>query len=136
TIASPTIQESERLQGVVRNMLARNHHFSPDDMRAVSVSNNVVQFQRLSRMFDMIQGFVWLVGIGTVFAGIISVSNIMLISVKERTVEIGIRKALGATPRAILAKVLSEGLLLTIVSGYIGLLLASAVDAALNHYLS
>lgn len=135
TVKSATVEQTERLQQLTRHTLARNHRFSPDDMRAVSVSNNIVQFQRLSRMFDMIQGFVWLVGIGTVFAGIISVSNIMLISVKERTIELGIRKAMGATPRAILSMVLSEGLLLTVVSGYLGLLAAAGVVALLNHYL-
>lgn len=135
TIKDATIEQSERIQTVVREMLADNHHFSPGDMRAVSISNNIVQFERLSRMFDMIQGFVWLVGIGAVLAGIISVSNIMLISVKERTVEIGIRKALGASPRAILSMVLSEGLVITIVSGYLGLLAAAGLVAALNRYV-
>lgn len=135
TIKNATIEQSESIQSMIREMLSQNHRFSPSDMRAVAVTNNIVQFARLVRMFDMIQGFVWLVGIGTMFAGIISVSNIMLISVKERTMEIGIRKALGATPRAILSMVLSEGLVLTLVSGYLGLLAAAGVVAALNHYV-
>jgi putative ABC transport system permease protein len=105
-----------------RVVLAQNHAFALEDRRALRVSNNLEQFTRLTGVFRWIRVFVWVVGIGTLLAGMVGISNIMLISVAERTREIGIRKALGATPGSIIRMVLGEALVLTGVSGYAGLL--------------
>jgi putative ABC transport system permease protein len=104
-----------------RLILAKNHGFSPDDRRALRMGNNLEQFTRITGVFRWISIFVWIVGVGTLLAGIVGIGNIMLISVAERTKEIGIRKALGATPGAIIRMVLGEALVLTGVSGYAGL---------------
>ena len=85
------------------------------------VGNNLEQFTRLTQVFRWISVFVWVVGVGTLLAGIIGIGNIMLISVAERTKEIGIRKALGATPGSIIRMVLGEAVTLTAASGYLGL---------------
>jgi putative ABC transport system permease protein len=82
---------------------------------------------RINRVLGWISLFVWFVGLGTVVAGVVAVSNIMLISVRERTREFGIRKALGATPGSIVSMVLKEAVVLTAVSGYVGLVLGVAL---------
>ena len=135
TVGNASVEESKRMERAAVELLAQRHAFDSDDPRALFLNNNLERFARVVRMFDFIEAFVWLVGIGTVFAGMISVSNIMLISVKERTLEIGIRKALGATPRAILTMILWEGLLITLVSGYVGLVAGAAVVEAVNVYV-
>lgn len=121
TTGAASVSESKAMATATRRLLAKRHHFNPDDRRAVRVSNNLARFQKLMEIFDWIGTFVWVVGIGTLFAGIVGVSNIMIISVQERTLEIGIRKALGATPRSIVAMILTEALVLTSVAGYTGL---------------
>jgi putative ABC transport system permease protein len=85
------------------------------------VFNNQAVYERFRRLFTGIRTFVWLIGLGTIFAGVVGVSNIMLISVQERTREIGLRKAVGAQPRSIIAMILQEALAITLVSGYLGL---------------
>jgi putative ABC transport system permease protein len=101
--------------------MARIHGFSPQDKFAVHVRNNQEIQERFSSLFAGIRAFIWVIGLGTIVAGVVGVSNIMLISVKERTREIGIRKAIGAAPASIVGMILEEALLLTIVSGYLGL---------------
>ena len=121
TVGDASVEQSQAMADKARAVLARNHGFSPDDRRALRMGNNLEQFTRITGVFRWIRIFVWVVGVGTLLAGIVGIGNIMLISVAERTKEIGIRKALGATPASIIRMVLGEALVLTGVSGYAGL---------------
>ncbi|MBR5466039.1 MAG: ABC transporter permease [Bacteroidaceae bacterium] len=111
----------------IRQMIARHHLISPEDEQAISVFNTEVLFGILDSLFKGVTFLSWLVGIGTLLAGAIGVSNIMMVTVKERTVEIGIRRAIGATPRMILTQIISESIVLTAVAGMIGVLFAVSV---------
>lgn len=99
------------------------------------IFNTVEQYQKLLNLFSSIRIFIWVIGIGTIIAGIVGISNIMLISVKDRTREIGIRKALGATPGSIVNLILTEALLITAVSGYIGLVAGVTVVELASAYM-
>jgi putative ABC transport system permease protein len=120
TIATDRVEESKEIEKRVHRLLADRHDVSPDDNRGIRMQNNLENFSRIARVFVWIGGFVWFVSLGTLLAGMIGVSNIMLISVAERTREFGIRKALGATPGNIIRLVLLEGLLISGVAGYAG----------------
>ena len=111
----------------IRQMIARHHLISPEDEQAISVFNTEVLFGILDSLFKGVTFLSWLVGIGTLLAGAIGVSNIMMVTVKERTVEIGIRRAIGATPRMILTQIISESIVLTAVAGMMGILFAVSV---------
>ncbi len=132
TIGDATLAQSQAMEAQTRELLARRHGFSVDDRNALSVSNNLARFERVNNVLRWLDLFVWIVGIGTVLSGVIGVGNIMLISVKERTREIGIRKALGATPGQIVRMVLMEALLVTSVAGYSGLVVATLVVEWVN----
>lgn len=101
----------------------RRHSVSPDDHRGVDSFNMAMPAKNVNGLFIAINVFIWFVGLGTLTAGIVGISNIMIITVKERTREIGIRKALGATPFAIVSTLLLESTLVTAVAGYVGLVL-------------
>jgi putative ABC transport system permease protein len=135
TTGAATLAESHAMAKRTREVLAERHHFDPDDRRAAPVTNNLAQFRKLMDIFDWVRTFVWVVGVGTLFAGIVGVSNIMIISVQERTREIGIRKALGATPRSIISMILSEALLLTASAGYVGLAAGLALVEIVRRHL-
>ena len=106
----------------IREVIARPHDIDPTDEKAVMVFNTEVLFGLLDSLFEGVDLLIWLVGIGTLLAGAIGVSNIMMVTVKERTTEIGIRRAIGATPRNILMQIISESILLTAVAGMSGIL--------------
>ena len=108
----------------IREVIARAHDIDPTDEKAVTVFNTEVLFGLLDNLFHGVDLLIWLVGIGTLLAGAIGVSNIMMVTVKERTTEIGIRRAIGATPRNILTQIISESILLTSVAGMSGILFA------------
>lgn len=135
TVGEASVEQSVRMEHETRQLLAQRHRFSPTDRRALNVSNNLERFDKVRDIFRWIQAFVWVVGIGTLFAGVIGVSNILLISVQERTVEIGIRKALGATPFALVRMVLFEALVITVVAGYVGLFSGVATVEAFEYWL-
>lgn len=117
-----TVAESEQMAADIRKMLARKYNFSPEDEEAINVWNNSVEYERIMAMLANIRTFIWVIGIGTLIAGIVGVSNIMMIAVKERTREIGVRKAIGATPQSIISMILQESILITAAAGYIGLM--------------
>ena len=108
----------------MREVIARAHQIDPTDEKGVMVFNTEVMFGLLDSLFDGVNFLVWLVGLGTLLAGAIGVSNIMMVTVRERTTEIGIRRAIGATPSNILSQIISESIVLTIVAGMSGILLA------------
>jgi putative ABC transport system permease protein len=102
-------------------LLADRHQVSPDDKLAFGRHNTEKEYNRMVSLFFGINALTWFVGIFTLIAGVIGVSNIMLIIVKERTKEIGIKRAIGATPFAVMGQIISESILLTTVAGYFGL---------------
>ena len=136
TIGNASVAQSRQLAESLVRFVAARHGVSPDDRRALHVQNNVEEFERVNSVFVWIQVFVWIVGIGTLLAGIVGVSNIMLISVKERTREIGIRKALGATPWSIITLVIGEAIIVTAIAGYCGLILGIFVVELAARYLT
>ncbi len=121
TVGNASVAQSGNIGERARSLLAQRLGVSPDDRRAIRTQNNLERFAKLTSVFDWLGGFVWFVGAGTLLAGMVGVGNILLISVTERTKEIGIRKAIGATPGSIVRMVLAEALLITAVSGYAGL---------------
>jgi len=127
-----------RLEDEVVALLKQRHKIAPDDKRAIEVANKARDAEQINQMFAGLNTFIWLVGVGTLLAGIVGVSNIMIITVKERTREIGIRKALGARPARIVASLVFESVLVTSVAGYTGLVLGvvllELVAAALAHF--
>ena len=106
----------------IRETIARSHYIDPTDEQGVMVFNTEVLFQLLDNLFKGVNFLIWMVGLGTLLAGAIGVSNIMMVTVRERTTEIGIRRAIGATPRMILSQIISESIVLTLVAGMSGIL--------------
>ena len=106
----------------IRETIARAHTIDPTDEQGAMVFNTEILFQMLDNLFKGVNFLIWLVGLGTLLAGAIGVSNIMMVTVRERTTEIGIRRAIGATPRMILSQIISESIVLTLVAGMSGIL--------------
>jgi len=119
--ASP--EQADQMISTARLMLANKHTFDPEDRQAVELWNKSEDVRRFNALFSGIRIFIWIIGIGTIIAGVVGVSNIMMIVVNERTKEIGIRKALGATPLSIITLILQEAIVITAFAGYIGLVL-------------
>jgi putative ABC transport system permease protein len=109
------------LEKQVLEVIKRRHDVAPEDKRGVNSFNMAMPAQSVNALFIGITIFIWFVGLGTLTAGIVGISNIMIITVKERTKEIGVRKALGATPFSIVSTLLLESTLVTAIAGYIGL---------------
>ncbi|GAB3534648.1 ABC transporter permease [Pontibacter brevis] len=126
---------AKELEDRLKKLLAQRHKFAENDDMALGVENTEAEYLKLMGLFSGIRIFVWIVGIGTLIAGIVGVSNIMMIIVKERTREIGVRKALGATPASIVSLILQESVVITAFSGYMGLLMGTGVLALLEYLL-
>lgn len=111
----------------VKQTIKAAHYISPDDQQAVMMLNVEAMFSMMDALMTGVHILIWMVGLGTLFAGAIGVSNIMMVTVRERTTEIGIRRAIGARPRDILQQILSESMVLTTVAGMAGISLAVLV---------
>ena len=109
------------LESRIREVMARQHLFDPKDEPALLLLNLEQIFTMVDTLFRGVNFLIWLVGLGTLFAGAIGVSNIMMVTVKERTIEIGIRRAIGATPRDILSQIIWESIALTVLAGAAGI---------------
>ncbi len=105
-------------------IIGKAHSVDPTDEKAITLLNTEEMFGLLDSLFTGVNFMIWLVGIGTLFAGSIGVSNIMMVTVKERTTEIGIRRAIGATPKVILSQIITESIMLTSVAGMSGIMFA------------
>ncbi|MEN0003139.1 MAG: ABC transporter permease [Bacteroidota bacterium] len=132
--SAPDVMVSE-IEPLVRGLLKERHNVAPDDPQGIGGFNLEEEFQTLRSLFTGINGFLWFVGIGTLLAGIVGVSNIMLIVVKERTKEIGLRKALGASPQSIISMILTESIFITSLSGYLGLIIGTLVIGGINYIM-
>jgi len=117
-----SVAESKALEEKIRRQFAKRHKFNPQDRNAMFIFNQWQYYKGMLNTFIGIKIFIWLIGIGTIIAGVVGVTNIMIINVKERTKEIGIRKAIGATPASIIKTIMFEALLITTFFGYLGLL--------------
>ena len=105
----------------IRETIARAHFIDPTDEQGAMIFNTELMFQMMDNLFKGVNILIWMVGLGTLLAGAIGVSNIMMVTVRERTTEIGIRRAIGATPKMILSQIISESILLTLVAGMSGI---------------
>mgnify|MGYP000280094373 FL=1 len=114
-------KESEQLEKNLREKLAQRHRFDKDDMGALYIGNRLKEYKQFQNLFLGIKIFVGIIGLFTIIAGIVGVSNIMIIVVNERTKEIGIRKAIGATPWSVILMIVLESVVITAMAGYIGL---------------
>ena len=112
------------LEPRIRSIMARQHSFDPQDNEAMQVLNTEEIFMIVDNLFRGLNFLIWLVGLGTLLAGCIGVSNIMMVTVKERTVEIGIRRAIGAMPGEILTQIITESVALTLAAGSAGIVFA------------
>lgn len=130
-----TEQANKEFETTFREKLAVLHHFDPSDERAIGIWNRLQSYLQFLGIFNGISAFIWIIGIGTLIAGIIGISNIMLITVRERTREIGIRKALGAKPSQILNSILMESIFITSLFGYFGMFLGVGLGEMVNSIL-
>ena len=124
-----------KLESRIKELLKARHHIAPDDMQAVGSFNIEVEWIKYKGLFNGIQLLTWIVGIGTLLAGVIGVSNIMMVIIRERTQEIGIQRAIGATPSNVIIHIVAESVFLTVLAGYIGLALGVGLLEALNAVL-
>jgi putative ABC transport system permease protein len=140
TIGSPevdgnSLEAADRAVDAVRRGLAAHHRFDPADPRALRVRDEIHTFAGAAQVFQWLRAFTWAVGVGTLLAAMVGVGNILLISLKERMPELGLRRALGARPADLVVMVLQEALLLTVGAGWAGLLIALGALELLRRHL-
>ena len=127
-----TKEDNESFKTELKRKIAALHEFSPEDKRGVWIDSQMIDSLETMRIFNTINIFIWVIGIAMLISGVVGVSNIMRITVKERTNEIGIRKALGAKPRSILLSIVMESLVITTIFGYIGMICGIGVTELIN----
>lgn len=130
-----TEEQSEAFFERFRQRMAFRHQYDPADLSAIGMWDTGSEFRMWKTMTNGISFFIWIVGIGTLMAGIVGVSNIMLITVRERTREFGIRKAIGAKPSSILKLIIFESILVTAVFGYIGMMLGVGLTELISYVM-
>lgn len=130
-----TESEAEQAESQVRAVLARRHEFNPEDSNAVWIWNQFANYLKQGQALIYLNLAVWVIGILTLLTGIVGVSNIMFVSVRERVHEIGIRRAIGAKPKSIIIQILAESVAITTLFGYIGLVAGMAVLQVLDALL-
>lgn len=135
TLHTTSLEGSLRAAQRARSIIASRHQFDVNDPRAIWIENSLENYIQFTGVFTAINTFIWIMGIGTIIAGIMGVSNIMLIVVKDRTKEIGVRKALGATPGNVITQVMLEALVVTALAGYGGLLLGIGTLESISRVL-
>ena len=127
-----TIEDGDKAEESFRRTLGAAHSFAPDDRNALWVWNRLNQHLRMTSAMGMLELAVWIIGLLTMLSGIVGVSNIMFVSVRERTHEIGIRRAIGARPLSILRQIMFESVAITTLFGYIGIVLGIMVASAIG----
>jgi len=136
TVGEATLEESKRIEEDIRNEMAARHNFAQDDNKALRIFSTLENYKRNISIMEGMRIFIWVIGIGTLLAGVVGVSNIMMIIVKERTKEFGIRKAIGATPWSIISLILQESIFITSIAGSLGLFLGVGVLEVVSQVLA
>ena len=121
-----------KIEDQVIKLLKKRHKIAPDDKQAIGHFNVEKEVKKVNILFTGMAVLIWIVGIGTLLAGVIGVSNIMLVVVKERTKEIGIQRAIGATPRKIIGQIITESVFITTIAGYSGLVVGVGLIQGIN----
>ncbi|MDR2407707.1 MAG: ABC transporter permease [Bacteroidales bacterium] len=131
-----SIEANENFEKNLRMRLSRKHDYDPNDHSAIYIWNELQGYLRTMTIFSVLTTFLWLIGISILISGIVGVSNIILITVKERTKEFGIRKALGAKPSSIIRLIVAEALVITTFFGYVGMVLGVIVTEIANKLIA
>ena len=131
-----TKEANEAFETYLRTQLANLHEFDPTDESSIYISSTMLNYLETNKILNTLQVFIWIIGIAMLISGIVGVSNIMRITVKERTNEIGIRKAIGAKSRSILASIVVESMMITTLFGYIGMWLGMVVAEVSGNIIS
>lgn len=129
-----SVADGEMVEQDVRHTLAAAHDFDPDDRSAVWIWNQFSQGLKGLQAMNILTFSIWLLGLLTLLSGVVGISNIMFVSVRERTHEIGIRRAIGAKPRSILLQIIMESVAITTLFGYIGIVLGSVATGIVDHF--
>lgn len=127
---------TESLESQIRRVVYNNHFIAPDDESALQYISLEAIFRMVDNLFTGLNFLIWLVGIGTLVSGVIGVSNIMMVTVRERTVEIGIRRAIGARPASILGQIMTESIVITTMAGLSGICFAVLILSGLESLLA